>query len=417
MHVEQRPTKPGLASRLRASLCLSAALVATATSGCLKNGEPTLPEPDADDAGLQDGASDARSDVDPDGADGSPEDGSPGDAPDGSSDGSPDGDADPGEPGVRLVGRYQGSLPGAARFGWSGTGIVVRFRGTGAAVRMDDPAGFFTVVVDGTVQQPLATEPGERTYDIASSLSDAVHTVELYRRTEGFFGPTTLVDVSVEGELLAPALPERRMEVIGDSITCGYGNEGPDQYCSFSAETENHYLTYAAVAAREVGAELHTVAWSGKGVVFNYGDDSVEPMPELYDRAIPTEAGSWGFAWEPDAVVVNLGTNDFSTDGDPTEEQFAAAYEAFLAHIRSGYPDALILCAVAPLLSGGDLEAAEAGIRRAISGRTTAGDRRVAFVDLSVDPIGWGCDWHPSAATHEAMAARLVDILGRRLGW
>ena len=59
-------------------------------------------------------------------------------------------------------------------------------------------------------------------------------------------------------------------------------------------------------------------------------------MPALYDRALPEQPASvWDFsAWQPDAVVINLGTNDFSTEGDPSEAVFSAAYRAFLLHVR-----------------------------------------------------------------------------------
>jgi hypothetical protein len=86
---------------------------------------------------------------------------------------------------------------------------------------------------------------------------------------------------------------QRRIEIVGDSITCGYGNEGTDP-CNFSAETENHYLTYGALAARMFGAELSTVAWSGKGVVNNFDNDVFEPLPQIYDRLLATEADGVG---------------------------------------------------------------------------------------------------------------------------
>ncbi|MCA9695694.1 MAG: hypothetical protein KC636_39320, partial [Myxococcales bacterium] len=220
---------------------------------------------------------------------------------------------DPGVPAIHYVGRHDASDPSYVRMGWSGVGAVIRFDGTAASVRLDDNAGYFTVVVDGVVQAPLLTSPGDQLYPLAQDLPPGEHVVELYRRTEGSFGPTVILDVELAGELLPPPPVTRRIEVIGDSISCGYGNEG-EAPCSFSAATENHYNTYGAFAARAVGAELSTIAWSGKGVVYNYGDDTFEPLPELYDRLLATDAAPWGFDWQPDVVVINLGTNDFSTD-------------------------------------------------------------------------------------------------------
>ena len=138
------------------------------------------------------------------------------------------------------------------------------------------------------------------------------------------FGPTVVSEVIIEGELLAPPPVTRRMEVIGDSITAGYGNEGVAP-CGFSAETENHYLTYASVAARTVGAELHTIAWSGKGMVYNFGDDTFQPLPELYDRTIASEDAGWSFEWQPDVVAVNLRANVPRPGGWAPSRAFARA--------------------------------------------------------------------------------------------
>jgi len=325
---------------------------------------------------------------------------------------------DAGVPAVHFVGRIDDSDPSSVRFAWPGTGAIVRFEGTGARVRLDDPARYFTVVVDGEVQPRLATSSGEQLYDLASGLPPGVHTIELYRRTEGGFGATKFLGFELDGTMLPPPPVERRIELLGDSITCGYGNEGADQYCNFSADTENHYLTYGAIAARAVGAELSTIAWSGKGVIYNYGDDVVEPLPEVYDRTIPLESGTtWDFGWQPDVVLINLGTNDFSTDNDPTEPLFVGAYVDLLDQIRLHYPGARILCTVAPLLGEPDSSTVLGYIDEAIAQRAAAGDTNVARVDLDATNDGWGCDWHPSIATHQAMATKLETVLADELGW
>ncbi len=326
-------------------------------------------------------------------------------------------DAPAAVPAVHFVGRHESTAPGQARFGWSGTGLLVRFQGTAVRVRMDNPQGAYTVVVDDAVQPPLQTTPGFQTYTLAGGLAPGEHVVQLLRRVEGHAGVTSVDKVEIDGQLLAPPPVKRRMEILGDSITCGYGNEGADQSCHFSYDTENHFLTYGAVAARAVGAELSTIAWSGKGVIFNYGDDKDQPLPTLYERTLPTESGLWNFQWQADVVLVNLGTNDFSTDGDPTEGEFVPAYVALLEKLRSKYPNALLLCTVAPLLWGDDKTTSDAYVQKAVDQRVAAGDKHVKRIDISVDAIGLGCDWHPSAATHAAMGARLVTVLHDELGW
>lgn len=323
-------------------------------------------------------------------------------------------------PGVRFIGRTDTSEPGVVKLAWSGSSIVFRFVGTEVAVRMDDAGRFFSVVLDGQLQKNLETTPGEKSYPIASGLPEGEHEVRLHRRTEAMFGVTKFIDVELgSGTLLAPPPPaKRKIEVIGDSITCGYGNEGNDQYCNFSADTENHYATYAAIAARNVGADLITVAWSGKGVIYNYGNDKIDPLPALYDRVLPSDPSSvWDFSFQPDVVVLNLGTNDFSTDGDPSESEFVTAYQALLTHLREKYPAAYILCMVPTLLSGNDLAQAKTYIEKAVAARKAAADANLEAWSMSVTEDGWGCDWHPSMATHANMAAALTQKLQSLMGW
>jgi hypothetical protein len=118
-------------------------------------------------------------------------------------------------------------------------------------------------------------------------------------------------------------------------------------------------------------------------------------------------------------VVVNLGTNDFSTDQDPEPAAFETAYESLLTLVRSKHPNAFILCTVAPLLSGTDLAKAQTSIQNVVEKLTQAGDTRVkAFTIGAIQSSeGFGCDWHPSLATHERMAGELAAVLRANLGW
>ncbi len=321
--------------------------------------------------------------------------------------------------GVHLVGRYDACNDTGVRMSWSGTGFVARFLGTGLEVSFEGSGSQYTVVVDGAVEDTLVTDGGG-TYTLASGLAAGEHQVELYRRVEPNQGAATLVDVAVVGgDLLpAPPRPSRLIEIIGDSITCGYGNEGPNTSCGFTPDTENHYLTYGALLAREFGAELSTVAWSGKGVVSNYNGDLVDPLPALYERAEPNDASSeWHFGWQPNLVIINLSTNDYSTNQDPTDVNFTTGYEELLTTIRGHYPDAYILCTVGPMLGGSDLATAQTNIAAAVSSRQNAGDDRVNVYDMTTGNPDPACDWHPNLVTHAAMADELSAVIAPMLGW
>lgn len=324
------------------------------------------------------------------------------------------------EPRVHYVGRVDTSVDGEARFAWSGTGAVVRFEGTAASVELEGGQEY-TVVVDGAVQPKLQAIDGVN--PLASGLGDGSHTIELYRRTEAAQGESTILgfDFGAGGKLLAPPPVTRRLEFIGDSITCGYGNEGASAACDFTPQTENHYLSYAAITARDLHAELSTVAWSGKGVVCNYGDDAsscTDPLPAYYDRILPSRADSvWDFArFQPDAVVINLGTNDLSTSTDPAESTFEDAYKALLKRVRNVYPSAHILCTNGPMLGGTDLANARRYIQDAV---TDLGDPNISVFELATQDgsDGFGCNSHPSLERHRKMATVVTAAIRSTLDW
>jgi len=323
------------------------------------------------------------------------------------------------EPAVHYVGRVDTNDPTVAMFAWSGTGAIVRFTGTSASVDLRGKQEY-TVVVDGTVQPKLVATDGVN--KLAQGLTPGEHTVELYRRTEASQGESEIRGFDFGGgQLLAPRAVTRRLEFIGDSITCGYGDEGANASCGFTPQTENHYLSYAAITARNLEAELSTVAWSGKGVVCNYGDDAnscTDPMPTYYDRILPGRANStWDFSrFQPDAVVINLGTNDLSTNTDPDQATFESGYKALLVRVRHAYPSARILCTNGPMLSGTDLSNVRTYIGDVVK---NLGDSNVSTFEIPPQDgsDGYGCDSHPSLERHKKVATVVTTALKAALGW
>ena len=320
---------------------------------------------------------------------------------------------------VHLAGRFDTNGPGGPRFAWSGSSVSTHFTGTSISARLhDDGTNVFQVIVDGTPTSTLGTGPSRELYPLAMGLSPGEHRVELYKRTEARVGEVQFVSfVPTQGERLVPSSPNvtRRIELIGDSITAGYGNEGLSPTCAFSPATENEYATYGAVASRELDAEHVTLAWSGR---------TSEGMAQVYDRILPARADSrWDFhAWTPDVVIVNLGTNDFMR-GDPGNA-FVAAYSALLGRVRSHYPNALLVSALGPMLADTyppgamNLTHARRYLTRIVEEAHTHGDARVVFLEFPTqDPTTSGCGFHPTVATHRLMATQLIAMLRAQMGW
>lgn len=325
---------------------------------------------------------------------------------------------------VRLSGRVlRNDTVEGPTISWSGSALFAKFQGTGATLRMSGSANQFAVVVDGKVG-PVLKVSGKGAYPVATGLSSGTHDIVIWKRTEGNQGANAFLGLDITGGNLVandPA-PERRIEIFGDSISAGYGLDGQGPGCPWSADTENHYLTYGALAARELKAELHTIAQSGIGMYRSYGEDTpkLATMPQIYARTLYDKSvDSWDFAsWQPHVVVINLGTNDASSKGDPGVP-YETAYLGFVRTLREKYPNTYFVLTIGPMLSDESLTAIRTHMQNVIKKRAAEGDAKMSYLEFptQTQDEGLGCDWHPSAAVHARMAKQLIAELKTRLNW
>jgi lysophospholipase L1-like esterase len=326
--------------------------------------------------------------------------------------------------GVRWLGRVDARDPGAVKLAWSGAGFVATVTGTKISVKLkteDAESAFFQPVIDGQVGARFEVKRGDaQTVTLGDGLSDGEHTVELYRDTEGMYGRSVFGGF-VEGKLKgAPAASGRLLEIIGDSISAGYGNLGKevhppwDNTCGFSLDTESAYQSYGAVLGRALDAEVSTVARSGWGMLRDINGNPTGVLSSVYANAIGTGGDpAWSFQRSADAVVINLGTND-SNKGDPGKS-YEDAYVAFLRTLRGHYPRAWIFLTIGPMTSEPMLTQMRAHLK---SVAATFADDRVVVVDVPTqDVTSTGCDYHPNVAGDAAMAAVLAMAIREKLRW
>jgi lysophospholipase L1-like esterase len=322
-----------------------------------------------------------------------------------------------------LEGRVDRRDPDGPRFGWPGSRLRARFTGTGLSlVLADRGTSHYDVSIDGASTGVLIVTGSARPYEVAAGLAPGVHDVVVTKRTETFLGVTQLQGIvpAPGGAIVpSPVWTGVRMEIIGDSISCGYGVLGTDAFCPFSADTEAETEAWGALAARELSAAHTTIAWSGLGLYRNYDGVTTDTMPLLYGRAIGDDPEStWDHSFVPDVVVVALGTNDFAGGkGDPGSV-FETTYVAFLEELRSIHPKAHLAVATSPMLSGNNRAKLLEYATAAVAARVNAGDANVSLVDLDEqrELDGYGCNHHPNVVTQRKMAAKLVAHLRARLG-
>ena len=328
-------------------------------------------------------------------------------------------------PSIRYVGRFDFSNPQEARFDWSGVYIQFCFKGTDCALRMNDSGhNYYNVLVD---DQPSKTfdVKSDTTLVIARGLKKKAHKIRIYKRTEGSQGMGSFkgIMISEKGEMLAwNDVPARRMEFIGNSITCGYGTEGKSKSERWSPVTENNYQSYAPIMARAFNADYHIVAHSGMGVVRNYGYKekvSPEALPARFNRIFDEkEQPKWDFKqWVPEVVVINLGTNDFSTKPYPDKDVFKAGYAKLIKDIYQQYGEIPVFCVVGPIMD----EPCYSYVKEMVEDFRHDNHEKVYFVgipsyllDLEKD---FGSDFHPNYIGQRKMAGHVLPVIATVLGW
>jgi hypothetical protein len=331
------------------------------------------------------------------------------------------------DPNIQYAGRFDFSNPKKVAFDWAGVSFKARFEGTSCSVRLADYKNEYAVIIDDHAPRLLTTDTITTLYTVASELSDSLpHTVMIQKRTEPLVGKGEFMGFVLDkGRKLLPPdkRPDRRIEFIGNSITSGFGVEGESPDCHFTPQTENACMSYAGLTARSLNAEYFLISYSGRGVVRNYGDSnktSPNPMPALYDRTCFFDSTlKWNFGrWIPQAVVINLGTNDFSTQPYPDSVVFQSAYTRLIDRVRSLYPGVTIFCLSGPMIG----EPCTGYVKKVVEEEKKMMGRYqdVFFIEINrsvMTDADWGCDRHPNVLGMEKMAEIIIPAIRLRMNW
>ena len=232
--------------------------------------------------------------------------------------------------------------------------------------------------------------------------------------------------IECDGEI-AP-IPEKplKIEIIGDSITCGYGVDEYDPNVNFRTATEDFTKGYAYKTAKLLDADIRVFSISGWGIISGYTDNGSIHA----DQLIPPYYKKLGFSYEkfddrdglspqelnydfgsyvPDIIVINLGTNDnsYCTGHEERYAEYTEEYAKFIGTVHECNPEAKILCVMGIMLDeiAPYMEKA-VGIFREKTGYKEIYTMRFTPHD---GKLGYAADWHPSPATHDRAAKLLAE--------
>jgi lysophospholipase L1-like esterase len=329
--------------------------------------------------------------------------------------------------------RYLGRVnPATKELTWSATGISFAFSGTSASIEFESLTGSNSaeLTIDGT--STYIPNLFGLSISTPTNLTSGNHTVTFRKSSEASFGSIFLGNITTTGTFLPdPPASTRKIEVIGDSITSGYGIGGTLP-CINTAALEIISETYSVQTANALRADYSIISWSGIGIIRNYGSGQIDTspiMPVRYTKYGANDAdNSYTFpeADVPDAIVINLGTNDFGhTDGRPIlpGANYTAAMVTFVGSIQSGYrANATFFLLTSPMLGDG-YPAGEMvkstqrqGLKDAVGILGESGIRAV-LVDWPDQGQELGCDYHPTPGTNGIGAGVLERSMRDVLGW
>lgn len=339
---------------------------------------------------------------------------------------------------VKLLGRaYYDDFDEETICAYSGTGCEFTFNGTSVNITVtgdsaakannSDNAARFAIYVNGERTQDIMLDEEEKTINVYEGEGGENVTVSLVKLSETANSTLSISSIEVNGGEINPT-PEKELyiEFVGDSITCGYGVDDEDRNHHFSTSTEDCTKAYAYKTAEKLDADYSIVSISGYGIISGYTSDSSKKsasqlMPLYYNKigfsyCKDVASTEWDFKRQPDAIVINLGTNDESyckTDKNKQAE-FTSEYINFLKSVRSYNPDSEILCVLGVMGSG-----LYGCIEEAVSTYSAeTGDTKVTAMKLpnQNQSDGIAADWHPTEATHEKtadiVAEKLKEIFG-----
>ena len=299
-------------------------------------------------------------------------------------------------------------------FSFKGTMLMASIKSTGIS---DQYQPFIKVYLDNKEPYDIRITELSSSVIIADGLEDKKHFCRILKRSEANCNALSITELetSVGGVFFEKQEKKlkRKIEVLGDSIICGFGNiynEG-DPLDSITLY-EDGTQVYGAMIAESFGADIRSTALSGVGVARNAGDQKGSGGAlGIFVAEDMRGSEKNDFSYKPDILIISLGTNDESAEKDEMKE----AVKRLLKTARDGYPDTYIIWSYG-LMSHTQDEA----ISEAINELVLAGDDRLYYFlhdTYKESEGGAGLYGHPKVATHKRAAAELSEFISDITGW
>lgn len=335
---------------------------------------------------------------------------------------------------------------------WTGSGVELLVTGTELWMEVETDYDMYepwiSIEINGAWIGRQMITAGKKGICIFRNMDRAAaKKVRIFRDVQAMSDDGTLFlqiyGFKTDGEFQEVPQKSRKIEIIGDSITSGEGTIGAKEELDWISMWFTALYDYAVMTADRLDADFRIVSQSGWGIVTSWDNDPHCSLPDFYEKVCGLckgrrneEAGAkedYDFSkWQPDAVIINLGTNDagaFDNEGwtDPEtgetfkqhknadgtynkedERRLVEKAKSFLRTVRRNNPYARILWAYGmlgtPILSM---------LETAVTEYTKESkDQNVKVVVLpEAQGEGIGARSHPGVVNHRQAADILVKEL------
>jgi lysophospholipase L1-like esterase len=304
---------------------------------------------------------------------------------------------------------------------WPGVYFETAFDATWAYFTVGSGEVILQVIVDGQKIESLK-KPSAGLYRV-DGLVDSAHILRVDVSSESQARPNNFGGFALPNHAKRLPMPKRsrQIEFIGDSHTVGYANTSLKRDCTSDEVWSSTDTTraFGPITAHRYGADYQVNSISGRGIVRNYSGGAGATLPAAYPYTMLDPPSRYEDAlWNPQIVVIALGTNDFSTPLNPEERwksredlrsDYEATYLKFIQNLRSTHRDAFFILWAT---DGADGEI-QKEVEKVVAKLHASGEQEVAFIPVKALEMT-ACHWHPSLTDNLRIAKKLTKFIDAR---
>ncbi|WP_281232277.1 SGNH/GDSL hydrolase family protein [Flavobacterium gelatinilyticum] len=287
---------------------------------------------------------------------------------------------------------------------------------------------YVSLVLDGKYIGKIRIEKGAaQSFPVKITSNKKEHHLEIYKNTEAqsgniLFAGTTAKLTSISSK------KKKKIEFIGDSITCGAASDPSEIPCDKGEYMDHHnsYYAYGPSLSRQIGADYLMSCVSGIGMYRNWNDENKEEaiMPDIYGNLYLTKDPAkpkYDFAFQPDIISIALGTNDFSGGDGKKErlpfnpEKYVSNYMNFIKMLYQHNPKAQIVITNSPMVNGERAVVFEDCLKKVKAAFDGDKAHKTILIFKFKPMTPKGCTGHPDVADHQVLAAEYGPFLKKLL--